>query len=122
MLRQSSSCFLSILMSVLLPFEALCAPLQQGVGGITGVVRDEKGAAVPEALVTLMRQGSQREELVRSGAAGEFTFQPLPEGDYIVTVARPGFALLRLEAIFVKPGQLTEIRPGLSNDIRSQLL
>ena len=121
-LQQKLCCFLSTMMSVLLPFEALCAPPQQAVGGINGVVREEKGAVVPEARVTLMRQGSQREEHVRSGAVGEFVFQPLPEGDYIVTVVKPGFALLRLEGIVVKPGQLTEIRPVLSNNIRSQLL
>jgi hypothetical protein len=84
------------MMSVLLPFEALSAPVQQAAGGITGVVRDEKGAVVPEARVTLVSQGSQRQELVLSGADGEFTLQPLPEGDYIVTVAKAGFAPLRL--------------------------
>jgi hypothetical protein len=111
------------MMSVLLPFEALCAPAQQAAGGITGVVRDEKGAVVPEARVTLVSQGSQRQELVLSGADGEFTLQPLPEGDYIVTVAKAGFAPLRLVKIVVKPGQSTEIQPVLNtSDLRRQLL
>ena len=123
MLRQSLSCFLSILMSVLLPFEALCAPAQQAVGGITGVVRDEKGAVVPEARITLTLLGSQRREFGLSGATGQFTFQSLPAGDYIVTVAKAGSALLRLEGIAVKPGQSTEIQPVLStSDLRRQLL
>ena len=53
----------------------------------------------------------------------QFTLQPLPEGDYTVTVAKAGFAPLRLEGIVVKPGQSTEIQPVLSTgDLRKQLL
>ncbi len=123
MLRPAFCCFLSTIMSVLLPFEALCAPAEQAFGGITGVVRDERGAVVPEARVTMMRQGSQRQELVQSGADGQFILQPLPEGDYIVTVAKAGFAPLRLQGIVVKPGQSTEIQAVLStHDLRKQLL
>ena len=108
-------------MSVLLPFEAMCAPAQQGLGAITGVVRDVEGNVVPEASVTLIRQGYQTEELVRSGTAGQFTFRSEPEGNYIVTVAKPGFALLRLDGIVVKPGQSTEIQPVLSSGLKSLL-
>ncbi len=127
MLRPAFCCLLSTMMSVLLPFEALCAPVEPALGGITGVVRDERGAVVPAARITLMRQGSQRQELVRSGADGQFILQPLPEGDYIVTVAKAGFAPLRLQRVVVKPGQSTEIQPVLStsdltSDLRRELL
>ncbi len=123
MLRPALCCFLSTMMSVLLPFEAQCAPAQQAAGGITGVVRDERGAVVPEARVTLTWQDSQRQELVLSGADGEFTLQPLPEGGYTITVAKAGFAPLRLKGIVVKPGQSTQIQPVLStSDLRQQLL
>ncbi len=123
-MRQASRCFLSILISLLLALEALSAPAQQTIGGITGVVRYEKGAVVPEALVTLVWQGSRRQDRLTSGADGEFTFQA-PEGEYVVTVARPGFPLLRLEGIMVKSGESTEIQPVLSelrSDLKRELL
>jgi TonB family protein len=93
----------------------LRAPAQQfGVSGITGVVIDASGATVPKARVTLIWQGSARREFVLSGPAGQFTLQPVPEGNYTVTVAAPGFALLRLEGIVIKPGELVTVKTVLN--------
>jgi TonB family protein len=99
----------------LLPLAALRAPAQQfGVSGITGVVIDASGATVPKARVTVVWQGSDRREFVVSGPAGQFTLQPVPEGNYTVTVAAPGFALLRLEGIVIRPGELVTVKPVLN--------
>jgi hypothetical protein len=104
---------LSLLM--LLPLAALRAPAQQPRGGaITGVVRDASGATVPKARVTVALANSPRKEFATAGAAGEFAIGPLPEGSYTVTVAQPGFALLRLEGILVNAGQDTTVQPVLN--------
>ncbi|MCC7174014.1 MAG: TonB family protein [Bryobacterales bacterium] len=98
---------------VLLPLAALRAPAQQ-TGGMFGVVRDTSGAAVPKARVTVALQGSERREVAWAGDDGVFTIQPLPQGAYTVTVAKPGFALLRLEGIVVAAGKSAEVQPVLN--------
>jgi TonB family protein len=107
------TCALSLM--ALLPLAALRAPAQQaGGGGITGVVIDASGATVPKARVTVMWRSSDRREFVLSGPAGQFTLQPVPEGNYTVTVAKPGFALLRLEGIVIRPGELVTVKTVLN--------
>lgn len=103
--------FVSIM--VLLAMAAVRAPAQQN-GGITGAVRDASGAVVTQARVTILLPGSGRKEFAFTGKTGEFAIQPLPEGSYTLTVAKTGFALLRLEGLAVKAGVLTVVKPVLS--------
>ncbi len=98
---------------VLLPLAALRAPAQQ-TGGMFGVVRDASGATVPNARVTVALQKTDRREFAVTGGIGEFSIQPLPEGAYNVTVAKPGFALLRLDGIVIAAGRMVEIQPVLN--------
>ena len=98
---------------ILLPLAALQAPAQPG-SAIAGVVRDSSGAVVPKARVSIALAGSDRKEFALSGDTGQFVFQPLPEGSYSVAVAKPGFALLRLDGIVVKAGQSTYVQPVLN--------
>ena len=98
---------------LLLPLAALRAPAQQS-GGMFGVVRDASGAVVPKARVTVALQGTDRREFAVTGDIGEFLIQPLPEGTYTVSVAKPGFALLKLEGIVVAGGRSVEVQPVLN--------
>ncbi|MCX6613236.1 MAG: M56 family metallopeptidase [Acidobacteria bacterium] len=67
-------------------------------GGVKGVVRDASGANVAGAKVSLrfLKPGmSQRVEMVKTNAAGEFSFPSLPEGDgYSIYIEKEGFAVL----------------------------
>ncbi|MCP2328366.1 subtilisin family serine protease [Hamadaea flava] len=60
-----------------------------GTGAIRGVVRDEAGAPLPGATVTLE---STPVGPATSGTAGEFTFADVAAGTYRVTIALTGYA------------------------------
>lgn len=107
-------------LSILAPLAALRLPaVAAAPGGISGVVRDPSGAAVPQAKVTLTIPGSDRREVTLSGPDGRFTFEPLPDGRYVIRAAARGFALsalkeVQLDAagadleIMLQPGQVSE--------------
>jgi TonB family protein len=90
------------------------APAQQSGSGIAGVVSDPSGAVVPGARVTVQLQGSERREFALTSDSGQFALQPLPQGTYTLTVAKPGFALLKLEGIVVNTGAPTSVKPVLN--------
>lgn len=72
--------------------------IAQTPGGVRGVVKDASGATVAGARVTLRflkPSESQRIEVVRSSASGEFAFPGVPDGDdYAILVEKEGFAAL----------------------------
>lgn len=91
-------------LALFIPLTALRAPLFAFGDGLSGVVRDASGAVVPRARVTIEFTGDSRREVVWTGPAGEFTAAPLPDGDYTLTIEKPGFALLRLSTVPVGAG------------------
>ena len=62
----------------------------QSPGAIDGTVADAAGGALPGVVVTATGPEARRETV--TGAGGEFAFTELASGDYVVTVALPGFA------------------------------
>ncbi|MGC4048546.1 MAG: TonB family protein [Paludibaculum sp.] len=92
-------------LSILAPLAALRLPAAAAApGGISGVVRDPSGAAVPRARVILTFPGSDRKEVTNSDPAGRFTFDPLPDGNYTLRVAAPGFALSAIKQVTLTGG------------------
>jgi len=61
------------------------------VGAISGTVRDEKGAVVPKAEVTIEGQGTGTLRKVNSDDNGFFIANSLPAGHYSVSAAPSGF-------------------------------
>ncbi|RZU43109.1 TonB-dependent receptor-like protein [Edaphobacter modestus] len=89
--RKTTSVFLAFLVIAAL----LCASsaAQNGVSaGLSGVVVDISGAAVPGAklVLTYVRSGAERRQV--SGPEGEFVFLRLSTGDYRLQVESAGFA------------------------------
>lgn len=107
----TGACILSLI--VLLPLAALRAPAQQA-GAIAGMVSDGTGAVVPGARVTVALTGTDRKEYALTNATGQFTLRPVPDGNYSVTVAKPGFALFKLEGIEVKGGAPANVQVVLN--------
>jgi hypothetical protein len=61
-------------------------------GSMAGTVVDSSGGRVPSADIQLKATGSALERQTKSDSRGEFQFNDLLPGDYMVTVRAPGFA------------------------------
>ena len=77
---------------------ALCSWLagaamaQENTGSISGIVKDQSGAVIPDAKVRLTDTDKGiAVRTVNSGGNGEFSFPSLPIGHYAVTVEMPNF-------------------------------
>jgi outer membrane receptor protein involved in Fe transport len=68
-------------------------------GGVSGGVRDETGAVLPGATVSL--SGPEGTRVTQSDGDGEYAFAGVAAGDYAVTVALAGFADATVEAVVV---------------------
>lgn len=90
--------------ALLIPITALRSPVFALSDGISGVVRDPSGAVVPRARVIIQFADESRKEVVWTDPAGEFSAAPLPDGEYVISVEKPGFAALKLTGIPVGAG------------------
>ncbi len=83
-------------MRSLLYVGALCIALAipaigQTFGEITGLVRDQSGAALVNAQVTVVNAETNATRTTESNEAGAFAFPALPPGTYNVRVEKQGF-------------------------------
>lgn len=74
----------------------ICTALsaQVEIGRVSGTIGDPSGAAVPSALVSLENPLTGRQNHVSSDDQGEFRFENVPYGAYILRVSASGFAVL----------------------------
>jgi len=64
---------------------------QSDVGTIVGFVRDQSGAVVPNAKVTIKNEGTGEAHTVSSDAQGHYVVPSLPPAYYIMTTEAAGF-------------------------------
>ncbi|HEV2705946.1 MAG TPA: carboxypeptidase regulatory-like domain-containing protein [Pyrinomonadaceae bacterium] len=64
----------------------------QTTGSISGQIQDEKGAAIPNAAVTVRNVQTNESRVTQTDEEGRYRVVNLPVGDYEVTVEAPGFA------------------------------
>src|SRR5262245_62954821 len=86
---------------VLLIIAASSAALYaQGLTGqISGTVRDQAGAVVPQARVELINEETSARRQAVSDASGSFVFTELYRGSYTLEVAANGFRKFQHKAI-----------------------
>lgn len=76
---------------------------QETTGNIQGTVKDQNGAVIPNATVSVV--GTQRTFTSVTNDAGDYTFTSLPAGLYNIEVSATGFGPLRREAVPVELGR-----------------
>ena len=74
----------------------------QGVSGMTGMVTDPSGAALPGATVTLRNATTGLKFTVTTDAIGQYRFSQIPPGQgYEAIFTAQGFAKLDIKAIYL---------------------
>jgi Carboxypeptidase regulatory-like domain len=108
------------LSATILLFASFAAYGQVDQGTITGVVEDNSGAVVPNALVTVTNTDTGLALQSTTNASGSYIFSPLKIGNYKVSAGAPGFQRTsrenvhldiqqRLNVILVlQPGQVSQ--------------
>jgi len=83
-------------------------------GGINGTVTDQSGAVVPGAAVEAVDTSTGVSHKTVSSSAGEFTFQDLPLGKYLVSVSANGFQTAKIERVPITAGTIYTLPVKLS--------
>jgi len=73
-------------------------------GGISGAVTDPSGAAVPGAQIVAVNTGTGVSHTTISSSAGEFAFQDLPLGSYMISAESSGFQNIKIDKVPVTAG------------------
>jgi hypothetical protein len=106
----------SILYSLLLvlPLFVASAYGQTFRGGISGVITDQSGAAIPNASVVATEDGTGTKHETISSSAGEFAFQEIPIGPYSVAAMASGFQAEKVAKVPVTAGHIYSLPIKLS--------
>jgi hypothetical protein len=75
-------------------------------GSITGTVQDSTGAVVVGAQVTLLNTDQGITLETRTNSSGGYTFSPVRQGNYTVTVTAKGFAKTTQKNLYVNVSQV----------------
>ena len=87
---------------------ATAVSAQAPVGTITGTVRDQSGAVVPGATITIRHAATGVERNTTTGADGNFAAPALSAGAYVVSTELAGFRTQRTE-VTVETGRVSSI-------------
>lgn len=105
--------FAVTLLSAALLLPASVATAQAGRGGISGLVSDPSGAAIPAAKVTLLDEATAIEQSTVTTAAGLYSFVSLAPGTYQVTASAQGFESVAHNKVPVNVDQVSTVNIAL---------
>src|SRR5262245_16205165 len=98
------------------------AGAQTAAGELTGLVRDQAGAAVPGATVTVTATRTNPQRVVLSTRDGIYTAASLPPGEYRLDIELTGFKPLHREGVRLATGEKARIDVELVvGDVREQV-
>lgn len=104
--------FMRAVMVLLVLAGANSMQAQVTTGTVRGVVRDQTGAVIPGATVTLTNPNTKTSQSAESGSTGEYQFNNLLVGTYVITVQPPAdsnFSTLTLNDVRVKLNEVTDV-------------
>src|SRR5688572_1169749 len=87
---------------------------QLGTAGISGMVSDSNGAAVPQARVVVKNNATGQTRETTTSGEGIYTFQNLSPATYEVRVEATNFALAVVETVTLNVGEVPAINVTLS--------
>jgi hypothetical protein len=87
---------------------------QTTFGSITGTVTDQNGAVIPEAVVTVVNEGTGVERNVRTTASGVYNVPNLPVGSYRVHIEAAGFRGYEKVGLILNANQVIAVDAELS--------
>jgi hypothetical protein len=112
--QRQSSLQLAIALLVAVLFGATAVSGQTINTNVSGTIKDQAGAAVPGAKVTLIDLSTKRETTATSNDQGFFTFSDVRAGNYQVTAERDGFRKTSVEGVVVNVGVPATVNLTLS--------
>jgi Carboxypeptidase regulatory-like domain len=86
---------------------------QLGSAGISGLISDTNGAAVPNSRVTVKNKATGQTRETTANAEGIYTFQNLPPATYEVRVEATNFAPAVVESVTLNVGEVPAINVTL---------
>src|SRR5262245_36422651 len=87
---------------------------QTTFGSITGTVTDQNGAVIPDAVITIVNEGTGVERKVRTTASGVYNMPNLGVGSYRVRIEAPGFRGYEKVGLALNANQVVGVDAQLS--------
>jgi len=84
--------FLALAVSAISLLGSVSLHAQADTGSIQGTIKDQTGAVIPGAKVSLTNEGTNLTIALTSGGDGSYIFAPVKIGVYAVSAEAPGFA------------------------------
>ena len=81
----------------------------QTTGSITGTVKDQSGAAIQGAAVTVSNAEHGINRKTASNSAGEYTESSLASGSYDITVTAPGFKKFQAKGVVLEVAEKARV-------------
>lgn len=110
--RGKNKWLLMLLFTLFLPASSVLAQTSN-TGTLTGVVKDEKGAAVAGATVKIINVGTNAERTATTSSEGVYEISQLVPGKYRLEAQATGFSKAVVDEVVVNVLQRTTINPEL---------
>jgi hypothetical protein len=113
--------FLSMIVVGVVAVTPAYAQVSLSTGGISGIVTDPQGAAVPGARITITSKELGTNQVLQSSSAGYFTVGALSPGNYTVRAEAPNFKSFQT-TVPVQVGQMATVNVRLELGTPSTLV